>query len=140
MLKFPDKTLLALSEAESDVSVFSLKDVIGTYVGIPSFSISLGFLSLMELSKKKWKRQYERSKKHRKIAFLTSCKWNSIEKKISKALIGCDANHVEFILVISEKANYVRLKESIITKEWNWMGYINTKWIEKIKIDEILNT
>ena len=48
ILKFP-----ALSEAGSDVSVLLLKDVIGTSVGIASFSISLAFLSLMELSKRK---------------------------------------------------------------------------------------
>ena len=53
ILKFPDKSLLALSEAGSDVSVLLLKDIIGTSVGIAIFSISLAFLSLMELSKRK---------------------------------------------------------------------------------------
>ena len=47
---------------------------------------------------------------------MTRRKLNSIEK-ISKALIGSDISHEEFILLINEEENYFRLKESIMAKD-----------------------
>ena len=64
-------------------------------------------------------------------------KWNSIENIISKARIDFDGNHDEFMLVINEETNYLRLKESIKTKndaEWE----ILIERGKKIGIDEIV--
>lgn len=79
----------------------------------------------------------ERNDKHRKISFLARSKWNSIENIISKALTDFDGNHDEFMLVINEETNYLRLKESIKTKndaEWE----ILIERGKKIGIDEIV--
>ena len=82
-------------------------------------------------------KHWERNDKHRKIYFLARSKWNSIENIISKALIDFDGNHDEFMLVINEETNYLRLKESIKTKndaEWE----ILIERGKKIGIDEIV--
>ena len=53
-----------------------------------------------------------------------------IEKIISKALIDSVTTHEEFMLVIDEKQNYLRLKESIRTKDIQLgdKGQINLTW------------
>ena len=43
-------------------------------------------------------------------------KLNTIEKIMSKALMDSDMSHEEFTLVINEKQNFLRLKESIKRK------------------------
>ena len=44
-------------------------------------------------------------------------KLNTIEKIMSKALMDSDMSHEEFTLVINEKQNFLRLKESIKRKD-----------------------
>ena len=55
--------------------------------------------------------------KNRKIALLVRSKLNSKQTILSKALINSDVSHEEFTLVINEEPNYLRLKESIKTKD-----------------------
>ena len=51
--------------------------------------------------------------KHNKIDMLARSKLNSIESKISKALINNQISHKGFIIIINEEGNYRKLKESI---------------------------
>ena len=53
-----------------------------------------------------------------------------IEKIISKALIDSVTTHEEFMLVIDEKQNYLRLKEGIRAKviQLGDKGRINLTW------------
>ena len=44
-------------------------------------------------------------------------KLNTIEKIMSKALMDSDMSHEEFMLVINEKQNFLRLKETIKRKD-----------------------
>ena len=44
-------------------------------------------------------------------------KLNTLEKIMSKALMDSDMSHEEFTLVINEKQNFLRLKESIKRKD-----------------------
>ena len=44
---------------------------------------------------------------------LARSKLNSIESKISEALIHNEINHEDFIVIINEKRNYQELKEKI---------------------------
>ena len=44
-------------------------------------------------------------------------KLNTIEKIMSKALMDSDMSHEKFTLVINEKQNFLRLKESIKRKD-----------------------
>ena len=55
----------------------------------------------------------DKTKKHNKIAILARCKSNSIESKLSKALINNRISHEGFMTIINEERNYRELKESI---------------------------
>ena len=59
---------------------------------------------------------------------LARSKLNSIESKISEALINNEISHEDFITIINEERNYRELKESIrmmntevIQKKLNWL-------------------
>ena len=51
--------------------------------------------------------------KHNKIVMLARSKLNSIESKISEALVNNQISHEGFMTIISEEKNYGDLKESI---------------------------
>ena len=93
--------MIVLSVSSGSVSIASFTTVIGIPVGIGSESISL---ALPTRSKKK---------KHNKIVTLARSKLNSIESKISEALINNQISHEDFIKVTNEEINYRELKESI---------------------------
>ena len=50
---------------------------------------------------------------HNKIAMLTRSKLNSIESKISEALINNEVSHEDLMTIINEEKKYRELKESI---------------------------
>ena len=52
-------------------------------------------------------------KKHNKIIMLARSKLNSIESKISKALMDNEISHEDFETIINEEKKYRELKESI---------------------------
>ena len=52
-------------------------------------------------------------KKKRKIVMVARSKLNSIESKISEALINNEISQEDFMTIINEKRNYRELKESI---------------------------
>ena len=52
-------------------------------------------------------------KKHDKTVMLARSKLNSIERKISEALINNQISHEEFMTIINEERKYRELKESI---------------------------
>ena len=54
-----------------------------------------------------------RKKKHNKIVMLARSKLNSIESKISKALMDNEISHEDFETIINEEKKYRELKESI---------------------------
>ena len=92
--------MFVFSGARSGVSLCSFSTVIGTPAGIASASINLVFIISNKIVK-----YGKENNKQRKITLLTKTKLNSIEKKISKALIDSDISHNEFTLVINEKKN-----------------------------------
>ena len=61
------------------------------------------------------KRQVSRNKKkkHNKIIMLARSKLNSIESKVSEALINSEISHEDFMVIINEEKKYRELKESI---------------------------
>ena len=66
---------------------------------------------------------------------------NSIENIIYKAQIDSDISHEEFTLVINEEKKYLRLKESIRTKDCQQGDIERNRLIEhgkRIGINEIL--
>ena len=108
-----DKCLIVLSETSGDVSIASFATVIGAPIGITSASLSLAFSLCTGLVKTLLKATINKKKKHSKIVMLTRSKVNSIESKISEALINNQISHENFITIINEERNYRELKESI---------------------------
>ena len=65
------------------------------------------------LVKKLLKATRNKKKKHNKIVMLARSKLNSIESKISEALINNHISHEDFITIFNEERNYREFKESI---------------------------
>ena len=98
-----DKSLIVLSVTSGGVSIASFATVIGAPIGITSASLSLAFSLCTGLVKMLLKETRNKKKKHNKIVMLARSKLNSIEIKISEALINNQ---------ISQERNYRELKES----------------------------
>ena len=62
---------------------------------------------------KKLLKTRNKKKKHNKIVMLARSKLNSIESKISEALINNQISHEDFITIINEERNYRELKERL---------------------------
>ena len=105
--------MIVLSVASGSVSIASFTRVIGIPVGIVSTSLSLAFSLCTGLVKKLLKATKNKKKKHNKIVMLARSKLNSIESKISEALINNQISHEDFMTIINEERNYRELKESI---------------------------
>ena len=60
---------------------------------------------------------------------LARSKWNSIENKISEALINNEISHEDFMTIINEETNYREIKENI--------RMMNSQRIEVEKINPI---
>ena len=101
-----------LSVATRTISVSSFATVIGTLVGIASASFNLSFSIFTEVVKKLLKSTRNKKKKRNKIVMLARSKLNSIESKISEALINNEISNESFITIINEETNYLKLKES----------------------------
>ena len=72
---------------------------------------------------------------------LTRSKLNSIESKISEALINNEISHEDFMTIINEEKKYRELKESIrmINSQWSDAEKINLiEEGKKIGIDEVI--
>ena len=107
-----DKSLIVLSVATDSISIASFATVIGAHVGITSASFSLAFSISTGIVKKLLKIMWNKKKKHNKVNKARS-KLNSIESKISEALINNEISHEDFMTTINEERNYRELKESI---------------------------
>ena len=66
-----------------------------------------------EVEKELLKTTRNKKRKHNKIVILARSKLNSIESKISEALINNEISHEDFMKIINEDKNYRELKESI---------------------------
>ena len=63
--------------------------------------------------KKLLKTTSNKKKKHNKITMLAGSKLNSIESKMSEALMNNKNSHEDFLTIINEEKNYRELKENI---------------------------
>ena len=100
-----DKSLIVLSVTTGSISIASFATVIGAPVGITSASFSLAFSICTEIVKKLLKTTRNKKKKHNKIDMLARSKLNSIESKISEALISSENSHEDFMTIINEEKN-----------------------------------
>ena len=108
-----DKSLIVLSVTTGIISIASFVTVIGIPVRMMSASCSLAFSVTTEIIKKLLKTTRNKKKKHNKIVMLARSKLNSIESKISEALINNEVSHEDFLIIINEEKKYWELKENI---------------------------
>ena len=108
-----DKSLIVLSITTGSVSIASFTTVIEAPVGILSVSFSLAFLISTPIIKKLLKTTRNKKNKYNKIVMLAWSKLNSIESKISEALINNEIKHKDFETIINKMGKYRELKESI---------------------------
>ena len=100
-----DKSLIFLSVITGGISIASFSTVTGAPVGIVNASFSLAFSLFTGTVKKLLKTTRNKKKKHNKIAMLARSKSNSIESKISEALIISEISHEDFMTIINEEKN-----------------------------------
>ena len=105
-----DKSLIVLSVTSGGVSIASFATAIGASIGITSASLSLAFSLCTGLVTKLLKATINKKKKHNKIVMLARSKLNSIESKISEALISNQTSQ-DFITIINEDRKYRELKK-----------------------------
>ena len=120
--------MIVLSIISGVVSIASFTTVIGMPVGVTNASLSLVFSLCIGLVKKLLKAIRNKKKKHNKIVMLARSKINSIESKVSEALINNKISHKNFITIINEERNYRELKKRI--------SMISIKSQEDKKIDK----
>ena len=134
------KSLIVLSATSGSISIASIATVIVTPVWITSASLSLLFSLSTGIVKKLLKTTRNKKKKHNKIIMLAKSKLNSIESKVSQALINNEISHADFMIIINEERNYRELKESIrmMNSQRNDAEKINMiEEGKKIGIDEV---
>ena len=68
-----------------------------------SASFSLACSTSTEIVKKLLKTTRNKKNKHNKIVMLATSKLNSIESKISEAMINNEINHEDFITIINDE-------------------------------------
>ena len=101
-----DKSLIVLSATSRSISIALFATVIGTPVGIEGTSVSLAFSLSTGFVKKLLKTTRNKKKKHNKIIMLARSNLNSIESKISEALMNNQIIHEDFMTIIDEERNY----------------------------------
>ena len=90
-----DKSLIVLSVTTGSISLASFATVIGAPVGMASASVCLAFLISTVIAKKLLKTTRNKKKKRNRIVMLARSKLNSIESKISEALVNNEISHEE---------------------------------------------
>ena len=104
------KSLIVLSVTRRSISIASFATVIGALVGIASASLSLTFSLSTGIIKKLLKTTRNKKKKHNKIIMLARTKLNSIESKVSEALVNSEISHEDFMVIVNEEKKISRVK------------------------------
>ena len=104
-LDYFDKSLNVLSILSGSISIASFASVIGAPAGIIGASCGLTFSITSGFVKKFLKTIRSKNKKYNKIIMLPRSKLNSLESKISKALMVNKISHEDFETVINEEKN-----------------------------------
>ena len=110
---YVDKSLVVLSVTTDSISIASFATVVGAPVGMISASCSLAFSVTTGIVKTLLKTTRNKNKKQNEIVMLARSKLNSIESKISKALINNEISYEDFMIIINGEQKHRELKESI---------------------------
>ena len=139
--EYLDKSLIVLSVATGSISIASFATTIGVPVGIISASCSLAFSITTGLVKNFLKTIRNKKKKHNKTVMLARTKLNSIESKISEALINNEIIREDIMTILNEEKKYRELKESIrmLNSQRSHVEKISlTEEGKKITINEVI--
>ena len=109
-LGYFQKSSNAISILSGSISIASFADVIGVPAGIIGASCGLAFLITSGFVKRLLKTIRNKKKKHIKIVMLARSKSNSIENKISKALMSNEISHEDFETIINKEKKILRIK------------------------------
>ena len=112
-LDYFDKSLNILSILSGSISIASFASVIGAPVEIIGASCGFTFKIRPVLIKNFLKTIRNKKKKHNNIFMLARSKLNSIERKISKALIDNEISHEDFETMINEEKNIENRKKAL---------------------------
>ena len=112
-LDYFDTSLNSLSILLGSISIASIASVIGEPAGTTGANCGFTFAITSGSIKKFLKTTRNKKKKHNKLVLLPRSKLNSIENKISKALMDNEISHEDFETIINEEKKYRELKESI---------------------------
>ena len=140
-LDYFDKSLNLLSVLSGRISIASFASVIGAPAGIIGASCGFTFSVTSGFVKKFLKTIRNKKKKHNKIVMLARSKLNSIESKISEALMDNEISHEDFETIIDEEKKYRELKESIRMMNSHRSDVERVSLIEegkKIDINEVI--
>ena len=132
-LDYFDKSLNVLSILSGNISIASFATVIGAPAGIIGASCGLTFSITSGFVKTFLKTIRNKKKKHNKIVMLARSKLNSIESKISKALMDNEISHEDFETIINEEKNIENWKKAL---EWWIVKEVMLKnliWLKKAK-------
>ena len=108
-LDYFDNSLNVLSILWGSISIASFATVIWAPAGITGASCSFTF-SITSGFAKKFLKTIKKKKKHSKIVMLARNKLNSIESKISKALMDNEISHEDFETIINEEKKISKLE------------------------------
>ena len=109
-----DKSLIVLSVITGRISIASFViTIIGASLRIANTRFSHAFSIFLGIINKLLKLTRNKNKKHNEIVMLARSKINSIEIKISEALINNEISHEDFMTINYEERNYRESKESI---------------------------
>ena len=136
-----DKSLIVLLVATGIIFMASFTTVIGAPVGIMSASCSLKFSVTTGFLKKILKTIRNKNKKHNKVVMLFRSKLNSMESKISDALINNAISHEDFMTWrLNEEKKYRELKKSIRMMNNQWSDVAKIILIEEGKkgVNEVM--
>ena len=141
-LDYFDKSLNVLSILSGIISIGSFATVIGTPAGVIRASCSFTFSITSGFVKRFLKTIRNKKKKHNKIIMLARSKLNSMESKISKALMDSEISHEDFETISNEEKKYRELKESIRMMNSHRSDAEKVSLIEEgkeIGINEVIN-
>ena len=128
-----DNLLIVLSVATGSISVASFATAIRAPVGIMSASCSLAFSVTTGFVKKFLKTIRNKKKKLNNIFMLARSKLNSIESKISEALINNQISHEDFMTILNKKRNIKNWNNEL---QWSTLKAVMLKklvWLKKVK-------
>ena len=108
-----ERVLMSTRLSKYIASIGSFATVIGAPAGMVSASFILAFSISAGIIKELLKTIRNKKKKQNKIVILARSKLNSIESKITEALINNEISHENFMTIINEEKKYQELKKPL---------------------------